>query len=577
MSRLMAAARAGTGNNDGLEDIEQPKKKKSFKGNIVLCWAIEKLIGKNSVTRDYEVKVKRHVHCAILTLCGRATIDKLKRDQYHLSDELLHLKARNEDREAQSKKAEIMADQAGFEKELLEQKKQMAEIIEMRNSAYEARASKDYRSPRKAEKYQAYIQEIQRAGSGALEQDRKLKEIMATKVADRTRGLNLDGNASRNRHGELLQRVKAVDDQNFSLFNYVNEINNEFEKMAEEIVHAQRKLNALQVQMIAADEETKLMKKVMRFNELKNATDALLGSHGVTDINLFACLGLLEHKSNDLFSSHYAFNLPKKGSAGEGKGDGMQPAVAIPINGFGGLLGQGGGPQAAIGNMIFAPLTDHDSNEMAVTDGNERPLTRDELTQKTLRGLVRMGCFEPFAVKLKAFAQKLKASLKKKPQQSARTATPLREQAVAEATAVVESGEVASIQVPTAAEVVTATVEAVDTETKVPFESSLSQLATTAIAHEVAIGQRLAAAKYGVALEAIEPKQVSKQDSAISLKSGMYDAKPIYSNTLEFPESVGQMYQVKPFYEAKEEEESVNEPGWLNLRPIPTIRLGWHQ
>ncbi|KAI8611153.1 hypothetical protein BC830DRAFT_1142378 [Chytriomyces sp. MP71] len=604
MSRLMAAARAQSLSsdqemNDGLAEIELQKLQRQYR----IMEGDRKAYSEES---------------RIVITKQRATIDKLKRDNDHLNDELLLLESRNEDRKkngAQSKKAEIMADQAEmyqrkikmilseitnldttialmdrdidqqraelggvnaasqnseaiakqirvlenrldkalvkfnkslavnkrlratidnlrrerlvfdniyrkFEKELLEQKKQMAEIIEMSNSAYEARdeaQAKIIVLREKAEKeYQAYIQEIKELDR-ALEQDRKLKEFMATKVADRTEGLNLDGTASRKRHekdsftknmqsqdnisdnvdtyekafveirkvtdthdiGELVQRFKAVEDQNFSLFNYVNEINNEIEKMAEEIVHVQRKMDALQVEMVAADEETKRVMKSYEnaLNESKEkcvtydkqyadiavllddlrkgteqlikmfrsttlpsalpkappnpettdlagkvtiktgddadevgdedgakkkpeqrsasararaefaqATDALLGSHGVTDTNLLACLGLVEHKANDLLTLHYVFNLPKKSSAGEDKGDGMQPAVAIPINGVGGLLGQG--PLAAIGNMtIVAPSTgdDHDSDDM--TDEDERPLTRDELTQKTLRGL----------------------------------------------------------------------------------------------------------------------------------------------------------------------------------------------
>lgn len=75
-----------------------------------------------------------------------------------------------------------------FEKELMEQKKTMAEIIEMSNSAYEARdeaQAKIIAWREKIEKeHQAYIQEIKELDR-AFEQDRKLKEFMATKATDR--------------------------------------------------------------------------------------------------------------------------------------------------------------------------------------------------------------------------------------------------------------------------------------------------------------------------------------------------------------------------------------------------------
>ena len=57
--------------------------------------------------------------------------------------------------------------------------------------------------------------------------------------------------------GELVQRFKAVEDQNFSLFNYVNEVNNEIEKLAEEIVDIQRKIDVMKVEGVASDEERK--------------------------------------------------------------------------------------------------------------------------------------------------------------------------------------------------------------------------------------------------------------------------------------------------------------------------------
>jgi coiled-coil domain-containing protein 63/114 len=57
-----------------------------------------------------------------------------------------------------------------------------------------------------------------------------------------------------------------VEDQNFSLFNYVNEINNEIEKMAEEIVEVQRKINSMKVENVAQEEERKKIMKGLEVN-----------------------------------------------------------------------------------------------------------------------------------------------------------------------------------------------------------------------------------------------------------------------------------------------------------------------
>ena len=55
----------------------------------------------------------------------------------------------------------------------------------------------------------------------------------------------------------VVHRLKKVEDENFSLFNFVNEVNNEIEKHAEEIVDMQRKIDALKVDGIAVEEERK--------------------------------------------------------------------------------------------------------------------------------------------------------------------------------------------------------------------------------------------------------------------------------------------------------------------------------
>jgi chromosome segregation ATPase len=183
-----------------------------------------------------------------------------------------------------------------FERELMEQKKQMADIIEASNAAYEARdeaQSKILVLREKAEKEsQAYVQEMKELDR-ILEQDRRLKEFMATKNSNRVQKVNQNANAKKGAKdtlgtkfpsqetihvpldtyesafteirkvtgisdiGELVARFKAVEDQNFSLFNYVNEINNEIELHAEEIVQIQNHVNQLKIEAVAIEEERK--------------------------------------------------------------------------------------------------------------------------------------------------------------------------------------------------------------------------------------------------------------------------------------------------------------------------------
>ena len=68
--------------------------------------------------------------------------------------------------------------------------------------------------------------------------------------------------------GELVQRFIAVEDQNFSLFNYVNEINNEIELHAEEVVALQAKLNSMKVEAVEAEEERKTRMGLLEVNLL---------------------------------------------------------------------------------------------------------------------------------------------------------------------------------------------------------------------------------------------------------------------------------------------------------------------
>ncbi|KAG5457461.1 MAG: hypothetical protein BJ554DRAFT_2520, partial [Olpidium bornovanus] len=75
-----------------------------------------------------------------------------------------------------------------FEREIAEQDKRMADAIESANAAYEARdeaQAKTVALKEKAEKEkQAHMQEIKELDR-FLEQDRKLKEFMATKASER--------------------------------------------------------------------------------------------------------------------------------------------------------------------------------------------------------------------------------------------------------------------------------------------------------------------------------------------------------------------------------------------------------
>ena len=53
----------------------------------------------------------------------------------------------------------------------------------------------------------------------------------------------------------MVQKFKEVEDQNFSLFNFVNEINNEIEMEAENIVSIQHKIDSLKIENMVEEQK----------------------------------------------------------------------------------------------------------------------------------------------------------------------------------------------------------------------------------------------------------------------------------------------------------------------------------
>lgn len=366
-----------------------------------------------------------------------------------------------------------------------------------------------------------------------FEQDRKLKEFMATKATDRQEKIIQSGGVVKTRAEPLkslwphtnvtekekeikftsqeslveslevyekafaeikrvtgtddveglVQQFKAVEDTNFSLFNYVNEINNEIEKLSEEISDTQDSIDGLKVQGVELAEERKKEMAVLESTlnaalaknqqyetqtsdcfygiaEIRKGVDKLvkvfqstkfsfadgqahiingqsedneealqqeadvegaageeqlnesnftnrirflLGSTAITDNNLLQILGVIEHKMNELMTLNYMFSSPRKaasaGSAQPNAEEGQekqeptmpkekQVALIMPLLGtVGGLLGQG--PTAPVAHIsIVTPSTgdDHDSDDN-LSEEDDRPLTREELRQKTLKGV----------------------------------------------------------------------------------------------------------------------------------------------------------------------------------------------
>ena len=66
--------------------------------------------------------------------------------------------------------------------------------------------------------------------------------------------------------GDLVQKFKEIEDQNFSLFNFVNEINNEIEMEAEHIVSIQHKIDSLKIENMVEEQKISEKLKVYEVN-----------------------------------------------------------------------------------------------------------------------------------------------------------------------------------------------------------------------------------------------------------------------------------------------------------------------
>jgi len=293
---------------------------------------------------------------------------------------------------------------AKLAKELHEKKKEMAQIIEISNIAYEARDQAHNEMAllkAHADKEQAQFEQEWRELGRVLEQDRKLKERMAGQdrgriTADEEGSLRKNlakGNwnvakdkaaqqASLDRvqsFEEAFQQIKAAtgidnidelvqtfidaEDQNFSLFNYVNELNNEVEKLEEQIAEIKAEIDKYKGQggqndrqrkkllkdledRLASTEaraeqyEAKALKAAKTVSQLeqgiqsifskigcdKSALSDMLGTTGVTESNMMQYLGIIEQRTNELLQQFH--NSSK--DANEGTGDVVAVIGQVP-------------------------------------------------------------------------------------------------------------------------------------------------------------------------------------------------------------------------------------------------------
>ncbi|XP_041377730.1 coiled-coil domain-containing protein 63-like isoform X2 [Gigantopelta aegis] len=332
-----------------------------------------------------------------------------------------------------------------LEKELKQLRREMGEVIESSTQAYDQRDEAQTKMiilKEKADKdmqqHNAEMKELVRI----IDHDRKLKEFMGIKGQERQEDPQLVAwrqkkeaqEAERKKESQedsvesyeaafekikemtgeddldlLVERFIEVEDRNFALFNYVNEQNNEIEKLNEDIQSIHEEIEKFKAQGIEletqrkhilknleekqnkasaeADEFEMKYKEVSKildqlkagidslFNKIncdRSAIDSMLGAAtGVTDGNMIQYLGIIEQRTNELLAIQTYINNkdPDKyetkpvGLLGEGP---TAPPPMIPVN------------PPAVGDEYESEASEGSDEEM-------RPLTRAELQSRVMK------------------------------------------------------------------------------------------------------------------------------------------------------------------------------------------------
>ncbi|XP_074654306.1 outer dynein arm-docking complex subunit 1-like [Tubulanus polymorphus] len=330
-----------------------------------------------------------------------------------------------------------------LDKEIQQLRLEIGEVIDNSTTAYDSRdeaQAKMMLLKEKADKdiqqHNAEMKELIRI----IEHDKKLKEFMGVKGQERPEDPQLTAHKQKKAReaekkkesaedsvetyetaiekmiditgeedlDQLVTKFIETEDQNFALFNYVNELNNETEMLQEQIQEIQEEISKFKQQGADMEEERKrILKKLSEkqeksskeadehdsrftaiskildqlragveslFNKIscnRAAIDEMLGAHqGVTDQTLMEYLGIIEQRTNELLAIQAYINYKDYE-----KYDPKAPA----------LLGEGPQPPAQP-QLIFPPsVGDEYESEASDASDDDRPFTRNELQVKVIK------------------------------------------------------------------------------------------------------------------------------------------------------------------------------------------------
>jgi len=353
--------------------------------------------------------------------------------------------------------------------ELAEKKKRMAEIIEVANVAYEQRdraqteiGQLKLQAEKEQQEFEAEWKELGRK----LEEDRKRQDFLARErqkmLEIGQRGeMSIEDEQTLKKHVvkghwslakdkasihagmekvqsyeeafTQIQRATGIsdidtlvrqfienEDQNFKMFNYLNELNQEIEKGEEQInelkqetekyrgqdkgAASQRKRLIRDLQDRTVDVEAKTVQYEDAFKVLSTSITAIARSieglstklkchtqlltemgadAGANESNIMIYLGIVEQRANELLASY--LNLQQHGNT-YGAPSGDVSHGGVPPSGM--LVGPNT-PAGMSTVSINVPTTAEDFESDDSEEDDEHPLTRDELHAKTMRGLAK--------------------------------------------------------------------------------------------------------------------------------------------------------------------------------------------
>ena len=227
-----------------------------------------------------------------------------------------------------------------------------------------------------------------------------------------------------------------AEEKNFSLFNYVNELNSDIEKLEMQISDTKIEIEKYKGQGVSTDTQRKQIlrnledklerteQKTKEYNKSYNdamgtinhlktgihsifsrigcgtgSTEEMLGNQGVTESNMMQYLGLIEQRTSEILQLYaQSQQLGDQATVGVGADHGenskKKESGVSPKRPYQGIQAERVGvKQKAHAKLTVNPpaFEDFSDDDESDREDDERPLTRDELKRKWERGNNRMG------------------------------------------------------------------------------------------------------------------------------------------------------------------------------------------